>query len=103
MGIGCPLQSAQPFGANTKLMILISERNGSAMWVRSVEVQRGAFRDSESEDTGVKEVKQGLVGVLFYSAAQIPVQLFFVEKSHTEVTKEHKPRMNTNGREFNLG
>jgi hypothetical protein len=29
------------------------------------------------EDAGVKEVKQRLVGVLFYSVPQIHVQLFF--------------------------
>jgi hypothetical protein len=31
MGKNCPLHNAQPFGAKAKLMILISDRNGSAM------------------------------------------------------------------------
>src|SRR5215217_6172322 len=31
MGRSCPLQRAQPLGANTKLMILISDKKGSAI------------------------------------------------------------------------
>ena len=35
IGSNCPLHSAHPFGANTKLMILISDRNGSAIFISS--------------------------------------------------------------------
>jgi hypothetical protein len=31
IGSSCPLHSAQPFGAKVKLMILISDKNGSAI------------------------------------------------------------------------
>ncbi len=58
-------------------MILISERNGSAMWVRWVEVQEGRSGIA-IEGTGVTEVKQGLLKE-FYLVTQIPVQLFFAD------------------------
>jgi hypothetical protein len=51
------------------------------------------------EDSGVKEVKQGLVGVLFYSVTQISVQLFFPEnfgEPHTTGTKDHEEKTVTN-------
>src|SRR5438093_1382262 len=51
IGNSCPLHSAQPFGAKTKLMILISDRNGSAILYSSVEHSAyGAVLQLENPD-----------------------------------------------------
>jgi hypothetical protein len=73
MGNSCPLQSAQPFGGKPKLMILISERNGSAMWVSSVAVDAGG--GVLSRGVGNQGVKWEWVELLL-SVAQKAVQTF---------------------------
>src|SRR5688572_3540670 len=46
MGSSWPLHNAQPLGAKTKLMILISERNGSAIVFYSHRVSRNYFHEA---------------------------------------------------------
>src|SRR5687768_13894847 len=62
MGRSCPLHNAQPFGAKTKLMMRISERNGSAMFFYSQRVSRNYFHTRrESRPSGGNAAKLGKI------------------------------------------
>ena len=63
MGSNCPLQSAHPFGAKPKLMILISDRNGSAMYYSTAHDVRvlGAATPNDSWDLPLGAAREQIV------------------------------------------
>src|SRR5258706_3529613 len=74
MGRSCPSQSAHPFGGKTKLMILTSERNGSAIltlplvWTWIGRQSRGA----RGERTATAEADLAATGAGWRVALGIP-------------------------------
>src|SRR5688572_29039849 len=59
IGNSCPLQSAQPFGANTKDITRISDRKGSAIWAIS---GSGLRAGCAADETAARDVAGGRTG-----------------------------------------